>query len=536
MSASSHRTKRALWWLALPLGIILVVGGLQFTSGVYSYLERERVLSSALNITSEPRDVEKRLSWLADDPLPRRVEPLTRERIRRDYLFAFDELSYSLLTGNGGGLGSYFQSGALTDASLAVSSELRSKFIDWDHRLKLHFYAPDGGTVAFTDTYKYAQGTLLGTDIDDVRLGTRELSVIMTLDDGAWRIHHWRVNEDAEQTFERPLFPNLAADIEALRGINYISRSAPFDAFWNGYNPAEVDADFARISQLGLNTVRFFIPYPAPAGLADNLPKLLATAERHQLKLIPTLLDGYTAYALEDLPDVLLYLQTLEEALEHKQVFLIDLKNEADSDFASAGETRTTTFLGYLTNYLRDATEKPLTVGLISPSDALMSAVDVVSVHHYGDPEALVPRLAEAADYGKPVLLEEFGFHSWAFKLPDPHSQSEQARYYFDVVNSAEAVGAGWLAWTLYDLPTGEMPGERRVERHLGIFEADGQPKPVIAVLQGATPPSPGFFDRVLKLRYLLGVGLLVVGLIAAWVARQRWRGKKEEEKRKMED
>ena len=503
---------------------MLVVGGLQATSNLYSYLERERVLSSALNLTSAPRDLETRLTWLPDDPLPRRVEPLTRERVRSDYLQAFDELNYSLLTGDSGGLGSYFQSGALDDARFTTSGSLRSKFIDWDHRIKLHFYAPDGGTVAFTDSYRYAQAAVLDADLSDVRLGERDLSVIMTLDDGAWRIHHWRVNEDKPQSFARPTFPMLAADITAMKGINYTPRSAPFDAFWPAYNPAEVDADFARIKQLGLNTVRFFIPYPAPDGLEANLPNLLAAAQRHNLKLIPTLLDGYTAYALEEIPSVILYLDKLNAALTHESVFLIDLKNEADSDFASAGQTRTTTFLGYLSGYLRAETGRPLTVGLISPSEQLVGTLDVLSLHHYADAEALEPRLIEAAQYDQPILLGEFGFHSWAFKLPDPHSKKEQAAYYADILRRTEAAGAGWLAWTLYDLPTGDMPGERKVERHLGIFEADGSPKPVIDVLQGAAPPNITILDRLFKLGYLMGVGLLLISLITAWVMRRRWR------------
>lgn len=518
----SADVKRLLWGLAFVLGSLSVFGALKATSGLYAYLERTRVVETALEL-SRRRAADLRLSWLPDGATPRPLEPQTRERVQTDYLRALDELSYSLYTGDGGGLVSYFQAGALHDAQLAAGSSLRGQFRSWDHRLRLNFYAPDGATVAFTDTYLYAQGSVLDADLTDLRVAERSLDVVMTLDDGAWRVRHWRVNGDTPLRFARPAFPKLAGAVRRMRGINYTPRSAPFDAFWPNFNPAEVDADLYRAAQLGFNTLRFFIPYPAPPGLAEHLPEFVRLAERHDLQLMPTLLDGYTRYRLEDMPEVLSYVDNLSELLANENVVLIDVKNEADRDFEASGQRRTATFLSVIADYTRQATGKPVTAGLISPEAELTGALDVVSLHHYGEAEALSLRLTAAERFGKPVLLQEFGFHTLALKLPDPHSELEQAHYYQDVLASATLAGSGWLAWTLYDLPTGLVPDGRRAERHLGVLRADGRPKPVTEVLLGSPAPPLSPLDQFWKLRYLLSLSLLGAGLLLAaayWLRR----------------
>lgn len=528
MTLTPPHLKRLIWFALVPTALTLSVLGLGTLSSLYSYFQRARVVESALNL-AQPRGAGSGvLSWQPDSPeTPRRMEAFTREAVTRDYLLGFEELTYSLFTGEGAGLRSYFQEGALADAHLAATSPARTKFTDWDHRLTLHFYAPDGATVAFSDTYRYAQGVLTGGDLADVRIAERSLDVIMTLDDGTWRVHHWRVTRDEAAAFDAPTFPDLAAALERVRGVNYTPRSAPFDAFWPNFNPAEVDADFAAAADLGLNTVRFFIPYPAPEGLEANLPLLLSYAERHNLRLIPTLLDGYTRYALEDLPEVHQHLKSLSAALRHPQVLAVDVKNEADRDFETAGLERTRAFLSHVLDVTRQLSSKPVLVGLIEPDPVLAQNADVISLHHYDPEDAMRGRLEGAKTFGKPVLLEEFGFHSWPLKLPDPHSEAEQAWYYQQVLDAAEAESVGWLAWTLYDLPRGKMPGGRAVERHLGILRADGNAKAVARVLSGTRAAPPTLGERLRKGRFLpagfLGCGLLVVTSFV--VAKRRRKG-----------
>lgn len=527
MKLNSPELKRIIWFLGISLLVLSSFIGLRVTSSLFAYFERARVLDDALSLI-EPREAEPgRLEWLPDEPLPRPLELIVREGIASDYLLSFEELTYSLLSKDSSGLKSYFQRGALADAILASSAQARSQFVDWDHKLKLHFYAPDGSTIAFTDTYQYAQAVIQGNDLRDIRIAKREIDVIMSLDDGTWRVHHWRVIKDDVQDQTRPQFDNLDEAIKTMRGINYTPRSAPFDAFWPNFNPAELDADFALSSSLGLDTVRFFIPYPLPEGVTQNLPILLDTAKRHKLQLIPTLLDGYTTYRLEDLPRMLNYVETLRDALSHETVLLIDVKNEADRDFKTAGPRRVKTFLSYALNTIRAKTNKPVTIGLIEPEAELAQELDVVSLHHYDSAESLSERLAKARAFAKPVLLEEFGFHTQAFKLPDPHSPQEQALYYSEVLSQTSAQNAGWLAWTLYDLPKGKMPGGREVERHLGIVKANGTPKAVVRVLQGEDPLALSSTDYFVKYRYFflsIGTSLILLALVYKYLTARKYR------------
>jgi hypothetical protein len=435
--------------------------------------EDAQVIQDALNVVVPRRAELGVLRWLPDAPTPRRMENLSREKVTDDYLTAFEELAYAHLTGEASGLISYFAQGALDDAYLATSSPNRAHVASWDHRLKLQFYAPDGGTVAFSDRHWYAQALEEGRDLRDFRVAQRTLQVVMGLDEGVWRIHTWRVLEDISQdgfdsylesglknvTAEPvPPYENIGDELADVRGVNYIARNAPFDLFWPNFNRTEVEDDFRLISSLGLNTVRFFIPYPMPKEVRKALPQVLDLANTYKLNLIPTLLDSYTAYRVQDMGAVMRYLHVLVPLLKHKTVFAVDVKNEADRDFPQAGKERVRTFLSFFAQRTRTLTGKPITAGLISPDLKLSYALDFVTLHHYLEAEALPERLAQARSLRKPVLLEEFGFHSQSLRLPDPHTEMEQAWYFEQLLEIADTEDVGWMFWTLHDLPDGPVP------------------------------------------------------------------------------
>jgi hypothetical protein len=225
------------------------------------------------------------------------------------------------------------------------------------------------------------------------------------------------------------------------------------------------------------------------------------------LNLIPTLLDGYTRYRLEDLPKILSYLDSLGTLLNHPQVLLVDVKNEADLDFEQAGINRARAFLGYILSVTRDTFQKPVMVGLTDIDPVLSSNSDVLSVHHFDSAANLAARLKQAQTFSKPVLLASFGFHSWPLKFPDVHTQAEQAWYYQNILEQSRASNTGWLAWTLYDLPKGAA-------KHLGILESDGVPKAVVQVLNGQPIAAPTSLHRLFKYRYFLLLGCAAFGML----------------------
>ncbi|MCA9837251.1 MAG: hypothetical protein KC422_10050 [Trueperaceae bacterium] len=508
--SKTERLVKNLLWLAFSLfGLAGMLLGLLGISNLYAYFQRAQTVDTAINVVSPRKSETGRLIWLEDKPTPRVLEPFMRDQITNDYRRAYEELTYSFLTGDQSGLKTYFSDAALTDVLLASSSLERQKFIDWDHQLSVDFYSPDGSVLAFRDSYQYAQ-TSLDRSQGDLRIARRTQDVVLKQDEGLWKISQWRVHSDYAISQPEMLFPGLAETVRQMRGINYIARSSPFNELWPKLSLVEINADFATLSRLGFTSVRLFIPYPSPEGL-EQFADVLDIAQIYDLQVIPTLLDTYTCYCVEDLPNIVAQFSQLYDLLEHPSVVLIDLKNEADRDFENAGIQQVRGFLSYLISVLQRETGKPVTVGLIEPDPVLSKRLDVISLHHYLSPEALKERLESASTYNKPVLLEEFGFHSWELKLPDPHTEREQALYYQEVLELARQAKAGWLAWTLYDLAEGDMPGGRRVERHLGLLKSDGQSKEVIRVLQGEQVNAPGLKDKLWKFRYFAAAALAVL-------------------------
>ena len=512
-------------WFA-PIGLMLVLLAVTLGRILLPIWTQTSARDAALRLVETAPTGPEWLRWLPDDAAsPRNLEPSRRDEIGFHYLLAQRELEYARVGEDASGLRTYFQNGALRDA-LEASLQPRARIVNWDHRLRLHFYAPDGATVSFTDTHWGVQALETGQQtppkFEDLRFSRRDVDVVMQLDDGNWRVHHWRVTSD--RTLERDRsFPNLEATLAEVRGVNFVGRSHPFDDFWPHFDPAEVRSSFALAAQLKLNTVRIFVPQPVPIEAIQHLPELLEIARASKLRVIVTLLDTYTDYRLEDLPQVWHGLNLLLPALKHPSVLAIDVKNEAERDVKRAGWPQIRAMLGFLATWLRSETGKPITAGLSDPDPELSRALDFVTVHHYGTAQDLQTRLSHAQVARKPVLLEEFGFHTWRGKLPDPHTESEQAEHYAKTLEIARRERIGFLAWTLHDFPQGSVPGARGVERHLGIARADGSLKPVAFVLLGEPLPPREWWDRFLKLEAFLPV--LLVGMLALGVFALLMRG-----------
>ena len=512
-------SRQVLFWLAVS-GILIAALAVVLWVFVYPVWQQASAKDVALRLVETAPTGPEWLNWQTDDPtLPRQLEQSRRDEIALQYLLAQRELQFARLGGDVSGLRTYFQEGALRDA-LDAARQPRARVVGWDHRLKLRFYAPDGATVSFTDTYWTVQAlepvVKSPPQFEDMRFSRRTLDVVMQLDDGNWRIHHWRVTEETALKRDRT-FPNLEPELTAVRGVNYVGRTHPFEDFWPTFNVSEVRSSFALAAQLNLNTVRIFVTQPVLPETVKHLPELLEIARAAKLRVIVTLLDGYTDYKLEDLPQIWRGIAQLLPALRHPNVLAIDVKNEAERDVKRAGWDQVRATLGFLATRLRSETGKPTTAGLTDPDPALSSNLDFVTLHHYGSPERLEARIQSARTTGKPVLLEEFGFHTWRAKLPDPHTELEQASYYTRTLEFTKRERIGFLAWTLHDFADGTMPGSRQVERHLGIARADGSLKPVAFVLQGEAVPVSDWWDKLGKLEAYLRLILpaVVFGILA---------------------
>ena len=441
-------------------------------------------------------------------PMPRRLESIRREEITNHYQSALNEIGYATQSSDPSGLRTYFEESALEDALLAAGSV--SLQANWGHDLRLRFYAPDGATVAFTDS---AWVGFIWQDNFEIRY--QVMDVVMRLSDGNWRIVHWRILQRSIPKLERNslLSPNA---LSGLRGVNYVGRLHPFGAFWDNWNAEDVRSSFRLAKAIKLPVIRFFIPYPTPESVYVHLPEMLAIAKSLGIRLMPTLLDSYTDYRLEDLPNIHASIERLLPMLRDLSIFAIDLKNEAERDAPKASWRNIRGVLGYLAIWLQQKTKKPITAGLSDPDVILARSLDFVTVHHYGSLAQLETRLIAAKTTGKPVLLQEFGFHTQINKLPDPHTEAEQAEFFSKVLALCRQQGVGWMAWNLHDFTAGSMPNNRVVERFLGLVRANGSLKPSVSVLLGNPPETVSWFDRFLKLQALLSLwwlGLIFVGL-----------------------
>ncbi|MBB5376939.1 hypothetical protein HNQ07_002403 [Deinococcus metalli] len=209
------------------------------------------------------------LAWRPDLGGPRVMEANTREAITDSWLRGERELRYAARSGDLAGLGDLFQEAALDDARAVAAGG--DALLSWGHAPQLRFYAPDGSTIAFTDTFRYvALNPDAAATPEVLRVAARTLDVSMTLDDGTWRTHHQRVTAD------RALPPALlGVPPTAFRAV----RAGP--RWWT--RPADtLRRDVAAVSDLGLGPLLLEVDAGADprtvAALAAPLATVLSAA------------------------------------------------------------------------------------------------------------------------------------------------------------------------------------------------------------------------------------------------------------------
>ncbi|MBW1600722.1 beta-galactosidase trimerization domain-containing protein [Streptomyces sp. JJ66] len=335
-------------------------------------------------------------------------------------------------------------------------------------------------------------------------------------------------------------------------GFNYHPSSTGCD-YWRDWDSEQLEADFARMAELGFNTVRFFVFWadfePEP-GVYDRtaierMRAFASLAARHRLQLLPSLLTiwmngqrfeppwraGRDLWRDPEMAErqvgfVRHVAATLYEAGD---VLAYDLGDEVihvdGAASGTLGPEAVRHWWGMLAEAVREAhpgalvlqaNEASAVTGEHSFRPENADPLDLVGLHGFpvwtpfhmesvASPKAssFVPYLVRRGRAHRPVLVDEFGSYG---------CDEETARDYLRAAaHSALAAGAcGVIVWCWQDFTTVRKPYALRPnERSVGLLRADGTPKPAMEAFQEFARRATGELAGFRKLPAPVGVHLL---------------------------
>lgn len=554
--------KKAIAASALIIGgLAAVLGAAAFGAWILFQSRTGADPAAALHeIPPIPAAVKARLEWLPEGELQgRAVEPATRVAVSDAYLRAWAQYTDSFVRGAPTGLETYFNGPALAGihAALEVEPSATAVIFDLKHRIHLDFYSADGQVMSFTDDATIIRSFRQGDLFDATIESDETFRVVMILQDGNWRIRQFiRENVEVKVAEDRSALP-----VDGMVGVNYYPQSTPWLAFWTDTDPEQIRADLAMVDELGFDTIRTFVPYPAERfgftneTLAEALVEFLDLAEEADLQVMVTLFDLWSDWSVENWPFFDEYARVIaREANDHPALYAYDIKNEIDLDFGTNGPGLVEKFIEHQVTIISDVDpDVPLTVGWAKAVNAnrVANRLDFVSFHFYRpviELEAQVTELREQIG-DKEILVTEFGLPTWNSIFPHGNTEEEQARYVADMLLEMERLDvAGFIVWTLFDFSVGPPQATTawRVgpEVNLGLVRADGTLKPAARLFQPEADlfavPRPTITDRLLKPFWLIvmAFGLVALTLVVfawRWQARKRWpkRGTRRRRRRR---
>lgn len=330
-------------------------------------------------------------------------------------------------------------------------------------------------------------------------IDTISYTSIFVFSDGLWKIKNWIQEDfigvsDAQETATATLENNLAL-IPDIRGINYYPQDYPWHYFWDSTSVDIIVTDFQIIKELGLNTVRIFIPYQTFSQAEkeeyylQKLNQLMDAASDVELKVVPTLFDFPIGFDLRTYPYYTHHLNLVIESIkDHPALLAWNVKNEPDLDFEQHGQQSVIDWLNYTVDHTRYLDpDHPITVSWSSLSrlPILAEKLDFLSFHMYTDESNWTKAIEEhRSKYNKPIVLEEFGLSTReGFTNLLGQTEEEQRNYTLATILEAKNSDIPWMLWTLYDfrqIPKGVFkprPWIKSKQSHFGLIRKDGTKK-----------------------------------------------------------
>lgn len=303
-----------------------------------------------------------------------------------------------------------------------------------------------------------------------------------------------------------------------LLGVNYWPSTSALH-MWTEWDPAEIRVDIRQMMDLGMNCCRFFLFMPAfmdnPQGvnhlMMERLHLFLQECESQKLQTLPTFIVGHMSgedWDVEWCRDknfitdsaVIMITKTYIRSVvrEVKSYSCITgwlLSNELPNFIGRQNPGDVEHWVREMCTTIRDEDpERPVSIGdgawspeITGEQSAfilrkLNEYQDFVGLHYYS--RGMSPwqhayttafRLRLAREWGRPVIVEEFGASTTLC------SEQNQACYYREVFYSALINGAdGVLSWCLndFDFQDKRPYSHHAYEERFGIVRTDKSWKP----------------------------------------------------------
>jgi len=506
------KNNRTLYRIFLII-TFLVLNGLVIygISSIFSYLntgaDRSTMLHLPAKLSSSYRPL---VIWSTFENEGRPMEKQTLGEIERDYLKSWFVRNDALSTNNHYGVEDYYTDSArvklfrVLDFNKENSTAIKTTTIE--HHPHLDFYSADGKMITLTDKNVKGFEVFFQDNMAILKKPfERTYKIMMLLEDGFWRIRHIvEIENDSLEEYNSDISSlRNRSKISKIKGINYYPKDSPWDMYGKKFNDSIISSDFGIISDMGLNTVRLFVPYE-DFGQADieyekieKLQKVMDLAEAAKLDVILTLFDFYGDYSIPDWTLTHRHAQFIVEKFkDHESLLAWDIKNEPDLDFDSRGKENVLNWLSQMMIELRKWDSKnPITIGWSSPEAAenLSTEIDFVSFHYYRKPADFLTayKILKKAVPHKEMVLQEYGYSSydgiWNGYLG---SLENQTQYYTQMQETLNSENIPFVFWTLYDFNNvpnsvvGRLPWRKNQQKYFGILDNEGKPKPAYDILK----------------------------------------------------
>lgn len=336
-------------------------------------------------------------------------------------------------------------------------------------------------------------------------LDTISYTAIFVFSDGLWKIKNW-VQEDLVEATDSQDYSTTTLEenltlIPDILGINYYAQDYPWHYFWDSTSVDIITSDFKIIKELGLNTVRIFIPYQTFSQFGkeeyylQKLNQLMDAASTVELRVVPTLFDFPIGFDLLTYPYYTHHLNLIISSIkDHPALLAWNVKNEPDLDFEQHGKQKVIDWLKYTIDHTRHLDPNhPITISWssINRLPILAEKLDFLSFHMYTDEPNWTQTINDyRSRYGKPIVLEEFGLSTregYANLLGE--TEEEQRIYTLNIISEAKDNNIPWMLWTLYDfrqIPKGVFkprPWIKSKQSHFGLIRKDGSKKELFEYL-----------------------------------------------------